>query len=123
MLTLNQLADMQVTQVANMPDLVDIARPQKTTSTIGSIQSAGEIVISTGTACRITPAQMLETLGQQSRPIETDKYTMRLPTGTDVKDRDSLTVTTQGNLKLRVERIKEPRSYDTVITVECEVHS
>ncbi len=123
MLTASQLTDMQVTQNANLPDLVDIARPQKTASNIGSIQSDGETVISTDVACRVTPAQMLETLGQQARPIETDKYIMRLPVGTNVKDRDTLTITTKGNLKLRVERVKEPRSYDTLITVECEIHS
>lgn len=120
MISAEDLAKMQTTQEGALPDLITIEREVQTTTTIGSAKHASWSTIATDVPCRFTPMQMLEVLGEQSRPVEVSKWVGRVPLGTDIKDRDRITITTQSNQVLRVERIKEPRSWNTVLTIEAE---
>ena len=121
MLTDLDIAKMQTQQEAALPDLLDVFRPVKGVSSIGSAKSTGESEIATAVPCRVTPMQMLEVLGEQARPVEVSKYIVRVAVGTPIYDRDVLVITSQDNLRVRCERVKEPRSYDTIMTLEVEI--
>lgn len=105
-----------------MPDLLDITRLVGSTSSIGSFMSEGTVVVATNVPCRITPAQQLTSLGERSQPIDVDKYTIRMPKGTDIQKRDFVTIQGSG-LKLEIEFIKLPRSWDTLITAQADIAS
>lgn len=123
MLSDADLEGMRATQEVALPDLCDIARESGgSTSTIGSQISGAHAPIAANVPCRVTPAQMYVTLGERAQPLDIDRYTIRLPLGTDIKKRDQVTIQGSG-LMLEVERVRSPRSWETVLTIEADIPS
>lgn len=120
MLSAKDLARMRATQEEALPDLLDVSRPSGTTSSIGSRVSGVDNFVEVSVPCRVTPAQQYVTLGERAQPLDIDRYTVRVPRGTNIQKRDQLRIQSSG-LVLEVEAVKQPRSWETVMTITADV--
>ncbi len=122
MISARDLAGMRATQDDAMPDLITIQRRVMTDDGFGGYNETSRLTIATDVACRITPSQQLEGLGQLGRPVEVASYIVRVPIGTDVRDEDFI-IRKSDSVELQLERVKVPRSWDTLISCEAEIVS
>ena len=102
-----------------MPDMVDIRRTERAPDGMGGWNARGERVVYSGLPARVTKAQTQAMGNRTGRDIELEKWIIRLPVGTDVRERDLID---WEGLVIEVDEIK-PRSWQTAITVSGEVVS
>ena len=119
MLSDYDLARLRSQQNDNMPSVGTIYRSGRESDGFGGWTPTTEVAVEENVPCRVTPAQVMEGLGELARPVETYIYTVRFPTGTNVLDEDVLELSTGERLK--IESVKSPRSWDTVVTCQAEV--
>lgn len=120
MLSARDLAGMRDTHAEALPDLIlSIKRSSGTTSATGARNSGADSIVASNVPCRISPGQMYVTLGELARPLDVDRYTIRVPRGTNVKKRDTLTFP-DGSI-MEVERVKRPKSWETIMTLEADI--
>ncbi len=117
MLSTHQLALMSDAQDLAMPDTCAIERWVYESDGIGGTRrTATRTVIAASVASRWTPGQQEGQLGQAQRELEIQHWTVRFPLGTTIADEDVLV---RDSRDFRVMRLKDPKSYETVITVEA----
>lgn len=118
MLSDEDLRQMRATQHDALPDKVTIKRTVFEDDGFGGTAIASEKTIATDVPCRMFPGQMEEVLGQMARQQERNVYTFRFKKDAPVQDKDVL-VDGDGET-YKVERIKSPRSYQQLLTIEAE---
>lgn len=121
MLLAEELRRIRETQEAALPDTATIKRNVRQDDGFGGTEVASETIIAEDVPCRVFPAQMEEVLGQLARQLERNTYTVRFPHTTDVRDKDILVL--EDGTELKVERVKSPRSWHQLMTVDAERYS
>ena len=117
MLPAYELAQMRAVQVEAMPDLVTIKRRALTSDGFGGGTTGTPTTVASNVPARITQAQVQAMGGQFGRTLELEKWTVRVPFGTDLKDEDFVI---WGAITLQVEDVKD-RSWETCISAQAEV--
>lgn len=117
MFSSDDLAGMRATQTSAMPDLGVLKRRVMESDGFGGHTTASLTTVASNVPCRVTPAQVQAMGGQADRALELEKYTLRFPYGTDVRDRDLFVWEGQ---TIEIEDVKAPRSYGTVVTASGE---
>jgi hypothetical protein len=115
-----QLHSMRSQQTESFPDLVDIKRLVRTADGKGGFSTGVPDVIADEVPASITPAQQMMAGGQADRGLELEKWTVRLPWGTDVQDGDVLEWAKEG-IQLQVENAKVSKTRGTAVTCSAEV--
>lgn len=115
----DDLKRMRETQHEALPDEVTIKRNVRSDDGFGGTSVTSQQTIATDVPCRFFPGQMEEVLGQMARQQERNVYTFRFKKDADVQDKDVL-VLQSDSTEYKVERIKSPRSYQNLLTVEAE---
>lgn len=118
MLSDEDLRRMRDTQHNALPSRVTIKRNVPQDDGFGGTTKASIQTIATDVPCRIFTGQMEEVLGQLSRQVERNVYTFRFKKDAPIKDKDIL-VTDAGE-EFKVERLKSPKSWQQLLTVEAE---
>ena len=113
-----QLADMQATQEDAMPERVTIERRTLKTNGLGGTSTAAWVVQATRVPARISPSQVLNMGGQGDRNLELEKWNIRMPYGTDLRDRDRII---WGAQTIGIEEVKAPRSFATNVSANGEI--
>lgn len=114
-----ELTQMRATQTSAFPDLATIRRRSITSDGFGGATTGTPTQIATDVPARFTQAQVQVMGGQVGRALLLEKWTIRMPYGTDLQDEDF--VDWQGNsLTIKVEDVKE-RSWDTAVSAMGEV--
>lgn len=108
---------MRRTQANALPDRVTIHRQIANADGFGGWTPSDD-PIATNVPARITEAQMLNFPGQGSREILVEKWTIRLPWGTDLRDGDIIE-DTAGN-RYEVDNVKA-RNWDTTVSAALKV--
>lgn len=121
MLSDEDLRRMRETQEAALPDRVTIQRSVAQSDGFGGTTEASVQTVATDVPCRIFTGQMEEVLGQLSRQVERNVYTFRFHHDAPVKDKDIL-IDADGT-EFKVERLKQPKSWQQLLTVEAEVYT
>jgi hypothetical protein len=118
MFTEEQLAKMQETQTSAMPERVIIERATIKSDGFGghSVDQWEEVAVNV--PARINPAQVLAMGGQGGRMLELEKWNIRMPHGTDLRDKDRILWGTQS---IHVEEVKTPRSFATNVSAIGEI--
>ena len=121
MIDSNQLAEMQATLAASLPDSAAIKRATKAPDGIGGFKEVWQTMATV--ACMLAPSgrepeerEIAERLGAITL------FTITLPSGTDVKPTDRITLTqavTGANSDLEVQGVLAPRSYEISRRVAC----
>jgi hypothetical protein len=118
MLSDNELASMRATQEEAMPERVTIERRTVKTNGLGGTSTNAWVVQATRVPARITPAQVQMIGGQGDRMLELEKWNLRFPHGTDLRDLDRVLWGTQ---IIGVEEVKSPRSFATNVSAVGEI--
>lgn len=119
MLSDEDLRQMRATQHDALPDKVTIKRTVFEDDGFGGTAIASEQTIATDVPCRMFAGQMEEVLGQMARQQERNVFTFRFKKDAPIEDKDVLVLKKDGT-EYKVERIKSPRSYQQLLTVEAE---
>lgn len=114
-----QLYCMRDMQLKSYPDLVDVYRLSRVADGKGGFSPAQRSLVVDEVACTITPAQQLVMGGQADRGLEVEKWTVRLPWGTDVQDADLLHWASEG-IWLQVEDAKVSKTRGTAVSCMAE---
>lgn len=112
-----ELAQMRATQDSAMPERVTIKRRAITSDGFGGATTGTPTTVATDVPARITQAQVQVMYGQAARDLQLEKWTVRVPVGTDLQEEDFIV---WGSLTLQVEDVK-PRTWETVISAQAEV--
>lgn len=112
-----ELLQMRAIQYAAMPERVTIERRTITSDGFGGATTGANATIAVNVPARITQAQQMAMLGQSDRDLLIEKWTIRLPTGIDLKDEDFIV---WGKITLQVEDVKD-RTWATCLTAMAEV--
>ena len=115
MLTDRELRAIRATQEEVLPEVVSVTRATRTSDGFGGQHDAVWVEVFTSPA-RVTQAQTLDMGGQAGRTIEIEKWTVRLPYGTDVREHDRII---WGDVTIRVDEVKH-RTFETVTSVDGE---
>ena len=113
-----QLADMQATQESAMPERVTIERATIKSDGFGGHSTDQWVEVAVNVPARINPAQVLAMGGQGDRMLELEKWNIRMPHGTDLRDKDRILWGTQS---IHVEEVKTPRSFATNVSAIGEI--
>ena len=116
MLTDRELSLMRAEQEKLMPETVIVERVTATDDGFGGTKDDVWAVVASGVPARITQAQTLDMGGQAGRKIEVEKWTVRVPFGTDIQERDRIL---WGAVIIRVDEVKLG-SHKTALTVAGE---
>lgn len=117
MLSDRQIALMRTQQQEAMPLLIDIERWVYESDGIGGTRrTPTRSVIASAVESRWRAGEFEGQFGQASRELEIEHWTVRIPIGTEVADEDILVIP-EDDTEYRIERVREPKSYDTVITL------
>ncbi len=108
---------MREDQEVYFPETVTIKRRNLSDDDFGGVTSGALLTVVADVPARLTQAQVQDTLGQLSRDVQLEKWTIRLPLGTDVEEEDRII---WGDRTILVDDIK-PRSFATVTTVMGEL--
>ena len=119
MLSDRELRAIRKEQEEWLPDTVTIQRATRSSDGFGGHGDAVWADVASDVPARITKAQTLDMGGQAGRKIEIEKWTVRLPHGTEVREFDRIVWTTEG-LTIRVDEIKHG-SYRSVVSVAGEL--
>lgn len=111
---------MRTQQVEAMPDTVTIEERVLASDGFGGFNETSRVVIASGVPARITPMSLLEGLGQLGRPVDVNSYIVRVPRTTPVAEEQFLIRESDG-VEMQINRVKSPRSWETVLTLETEV--
>ena len=119
MFTVEDMAGMEQTQIDDMPDHGAIERQESTDDgfggrTVGTTPEDGRRVVHARVSARVIKAQTQAMGGQSSRQVELEKWLLRFPKGTDIKERDYF-VWEEGGITIQIDELK-PRSYSTVLS-------
>ena len=101
-----------------MPDTCVIKRRVMASDGFGGHTQASLTTVASDVPCRITPSQVMVAGGQADRKLELEKWSVRVPYGTDIQDRDLIE---WQSVTIQVEEVKSPRSYSTAISAIGEV--
>jgi len=112
-----ELERLRVSQDSAMPELVTIKRRVTSSDGFGGIRTDTPLTIATDVPARITQAQVQIMYGQASRALELEKWSVRVPHGTNLQDEDFVI---WGDLTLQVEDVKD-RSWDTCVSARAEI--
>ena len=119
MLSDRQLDLMRAQAERGQPELVDVLRRVVVDDGFGGVEDQAPTVAITGLPFRITPAQLIEQVGQAARELQTDMYIGRAPVGTDLRIEDS--VLFPDGRQFTIKKVNTPRSYDTALTTTLEL--
>jgi hypothetical protein len=100
-----------------MPESVTINRRTLVSDGFGGYQDAALVTVAEDVPARLTEAQTQAMPGQLDRALLIDKWTVRMPYGTDLQEEDLIV---WGDKTLVVETVKE-RSWDSAVTAVAEV--
>lgn len=115
-----ELSEMRDEQELGMPELVTIKRAVKTSDGFGGYNTTSYTTVATDVPARITPSQELVAGGQADRQLQLGRWSLRVPYGTDLQERDQVEWTAQ-SMTIEIEQVKSPRSYHTAISAIGEV--
>lgn len=118
MLSDEDLRRMRETQENALPDKVTIKRKVAADDGFGGTTQASIQTVATDVPCRIFTGQMEEVLGQVASQIERNTYTFRFHHDAPIKDKDILV--DEDGTEFKVERLKQPKSWQQLLTVEAE---
>ena len=116
MLTDRELRLIREEQVRHMPDTVSIERRTNSDDGFGGRKETTYSVVASGIAARVTQAQTLDLGGQGGRKIEVEKWTIRMPYGTDCREHDRVV---WDDIVIRVDEVKD-RTNETAVSVAGE---
>jgi hypothetical protein len=119
MFSTRDLALMRVAQEAALPDLLTIKRTVRVDDGFGGNAKTSEVTVASNVPGRVIPGAVLEGLGQAGRPLDVKNYLVRVPVGTDLLPEDI--VVTAGGDRLRIDQLKTPASWDTILTASAVV--
>lgn len=108
---------MRSTQTEALPELVTIKRMVVASDGFGGYAESSLTTVASDVPARITEAQLQTMPGQAARDLLIEKWTLRLPHGTDLQDED---LVIWGATTFKVENVKG-RSWDTAVTATAEV--
>ena len=117
MLTDRELAQIRAEQEKVLPEVVTIERASRTSDGFGGHGNASWVAVASDVPARITQAQTLDLGGQGGRKIEVEKWTVRVPYGTDMREHDHVL---WGDVTIRIDELKAG-TYRTVLTGAGEV--
>lgn len=112
-----ELGQMRATQESAMPEVVTIKRRAITSDGFGGSTTGTPTTVASNVPARITQAQVQTMGGQAARDLLLEKWTVRMPTGTDLQDEDFVV---WGSLTLQVEDVKN-RTWETCVSAMGEV--
>lgn len=112
-----ELTQMRTTQDDAMPELITIKRRVLTSDGFGGASTGVPTTVATNVPARIAQAQVQMMGGQLGRTLELEKWTVRVPFGTDLQDEDFVI---WGTMTLQVEDVKD-RSWETCVSAAAEV--
>lgn len=118
MLTERDLKLMRGVQAEALPDLVTIKRTIRQDDGFGGWDATAEATVAVNVPARITEAQTQAFPGQAARELLVEKWTIRLPWGTDLRDEDI--VEDSAGRRFKVENVKA-RNWDTAVSAMMEV--
>lgn len=119
MLSGRDLKLMRKAQAEALPDLVSIKRAVRQDDGFGGYPTVAEETVAVNVPARITEAQMMNFPGQAAREFLVEKWTIRLPWGTDLRDEDI--VEDAAGRRFKVENVKA-RNWDTAVSASMEVY-
>ena len=99
-----------------MPERVTIRRTQQVSDGFGGWSEGTPTDVATNVPARIREAQMMSIRGQAHRELQVQRWTVRVPHGTDLQDGDHIV---WGTVTIAVDDVKL-RSYQTALTVQGE---
>jgi hypothetical protein len=117
MLTDRELRAMRDTQFATMSDTVEIQRRTNTDDGFGGRTGTTWATVVSDIPARVTQSQTLDMGGQAGRKIEIEKWTVRLPYGTDCREHDRIIY---GSIVISADEVKLG-SWKTVLSVAGEL--
>jgi hypothetical protein len=120
LLTSVDLRHIRQTHLAHMPDQATILRRVLTDDGFGGVTNNPLTTIATGVPCRITEAQMQDLGGQGARNVDVEKWTIRMPRGTNIKDEDFIVWASGNGEQFQVEDVKG-RTNEGVLTIKAEI--
>jgi hypothetical protein len=100
-----------------MPESVTIKRRALTSDGFGGATTGTPSTVASAVPARITQAQVQVMGGQAGRALLLEKWTVRMPVGTDLQDEDFII---WGTITLQVEDVKA-RTWDTCVSAMAEV--
>lgn len=118
---------MRQTQGEAFPDRVTIRRVQRVSDGFGGFKGEGEpVIVAEGVPARIAESQLQVMPGQAARDVAIEKWSVRVPVGTDIRDDDLVDwFTLSGGayvdtgFTFKVENLKS-RSWQTAISATAE---
>jgi len=111
-----ELDAIRAVQESLMPDTVDVQRRTNADDGFGGRQNTTWADAVIGIPARVSKAQTLDLGGQGGRKIELEKWLVRMPFGTDVREGDRILY---GALTIDVDEVKYG-SYKTAVTISGE---
>jgi hypothetical protein len=112
-----EMAQLRATQEAAFPERVTVKRRRLSSDGFGGVKTETPVVVAMEVPARITQAQVQDMGGQAARGLLLEKWTIRVPHGTDLRDEDYVE---WGDLTIQVEDVKH-RSYETAVSAMGEV--
>ena len=103
MIPLRELDAIRAVQEEAMPDLVDIQRRTNSDDGFGGRQNTTWATVATGVPARVSKAQTLDLGGQGGRKVELEKWLVRVPHATDIREGDRVIF---GTLVIDVDEFK-----------------
>lgn len=107
---------MRETQFEAMDEVVEIQRRTNTDDGFGGTKNDVWAAVVSDIPARVTQAQTLDMGGQASRMLEIEKWTVRLPYGTDCQEHDRIV---WGDTTISADEVKLGQ-WKTVLTVAGE---
>lgn len=117
MFTAHELTEMRAVQERAMPETVTIERRNLSSDGFGGVVDGARSTVASNVPARITQAQVQVMYGQVARDLQVEKWTIRVPYGTDLQDEDFVI---WGSTVFQVEDVKS-RGWMTTVSASAEV--